>query len=77
MKRFSSGVPVRTNKPDVCLLVTSVEMASEQLLEWGQGPHRDTAIRVCAAALVDHASAQEARRWFRLAAKEAGKLIVD
>ncbi|RUU76141.1 DUF982 domain-containing protein [Mesorhizobium sp. M7A.F.Ca.MR.362.00.0.0] len=78
MKWFSPGVPVRTDKPGVSLLVTSVEAASDQLLGWaGRGPHWERAVKVCAAAMAGQATAQEARRCFRLAAKEAGMLIKD
>ncbi|MBZ9725800.1 DUF982 domain-containing protein [Mesorhizobium sp. CO1-1-11] len=37
-------------------------------------PHWEKAVRACMACLADQATPQEARRLFRLAAKEAGAL---
>ncbi|WP_244661704.1 DUF982 domain-containing protein [Mesorhizobium huakuii] len=48
--------------------------AIEQLQKWTKhGLHWNRAMRVCIAALAGEASPQEARRCFRLAAKEEGR----
>ncbi|MER8719857.1 DUF982 domain-containing protein [Mesorhizobium sp. M0999] len=55
--------------------VTSVEAASELLLQWTKrGPKWNLAVRVCMACLADQATSQEVRKAFRAAAKEEGYL---
>ncbi|MEI9409909.1 DUF982 domain-containing protein [Mesorhizobium salmacidum] len=76
---FNPAVPViRTNEAGVRVNVHNVEAASGELLKWTKrGPHWDRAVSVCMAALADLATPQEARRCFRLAAKEEGVLLPD
>ncbi|WJI66250.1 DUF982 domain-containing protein [Mesorhizobium sp. C416B] len=58
--------------------VSNVEAASDHLLQWTKrGPKWNLAVRVCMAALADQATAQEARRAFRAAAKEEGSLRLE
>jgi hypothetical protein len=55
--------------------VSNVQAASEHLLTWTKrGPKWRLAVRVCMAAMADKATAQEARKAFRAAAKEEGML---
>lgn len=73
---FSPAVPVRTKRPGVRYNVTSVEGASEQLLEWTKrGPRWNKAVRVCIAAIAGEMAPEEARDAFRAAAKEEGMLL--
>ena len=73
---FSPPVSVRTERPGLSYNVNNVEEASEQLVKWTKrGPKWNLAVRVCIAALAGEATPQEARRCFRLAAKEEGMLM--
>ncbi|MBZ9671642.1 DUF982 domain-containing protein [Mesorhizobium sp. ES1-3] len=75
---FSPPVPIRTTEAGVRLHVSNVESASEELLKFTKrGPYWDRALSVCMAALTDLATPQEARRCFRLAAKEEGALLPE
>jgi hypothetical protein len=72
---FSPKVPVRTDLGHRHL-ISNVQAASEELLKWTQrGPQWNRAVRVCIAALAGEATPQEARRVFRLAAIEEGRLL--
>jgi hypothetical protein len=56
--------------------VSNVQAAAEVLLQWTKrGPKWNLAVRVCMAALADQATAQEARKAFRAAAKEEGMFL--
>ncbi|RWB08809.1 MAG: DUF982 domain-containing protein [Mesorhizobium sp.] len=75
---FSPAVPVRGERVGMRYMVSNVEAASEHLLQWEKrGPHWNKAVRVCIAAIAGEATPQEARRCFRLAAKEEGVLMAD
>ncbi|TPL21102.1 DUF982 domain-containing protein [Mesorhizobium sp. B2-4-9] len=72
---FSPPVPVSGEHSGMIYIVSNVEAASEHLLTWTKrGPKWNQAVRTCMNALADQATPQEARRCFRLAAIEAGKL---
>ena len=72
---FSPKVPVKTNAGHR-LLISNVQAASKELLTWTErGPHWNRAARVCTAALTGNATPQEARRCFRIAAIENGRLL--
>ncbi|MBZ9806947.1 DUF982 domain-containing protein [Mesorhizobium sp. ESP-6-2] len=56
--------------------MNNVEAAAAELLKWTKrDPKWNLAVRVCMAVLAGQASPEEARRVFRLAAKEAGMLL--
>ncbi|MBZ9701580.1 MULTISPECIES: DUF982 domain-containing protein [unclassified Mesorhizobium] len=72
---FTPPVPVRGEQTDMTYIVSNVEAAAEHLLTWTKrGPKWNQAVRTCMNALVDQATPEEARRCFRLAAIEAGRL---
>ncbi|MER8447382.1 DUF982 domain-containing protein [Mesorhizobium sp. M1066] len=72
---FSPPVPIRREQTGLTDRVSNVESAAEHLLEWTKrGPKWTVAVRACHAALANEATPQEARRCFRLAAMEEGKL---
>ena len=71
---FSPVVPVR-GANGMTHNVSNVQAAAEELIRWPKrGPKWALAVRVCMAALAEEATPQEARRAFRLAAKEEGEL---
>ncbi|MGX5804820.1 DUF982 domain-containing protein [Bradyrhizobium sp. Arg314] len=70
-------MPVRDG-PGICLNVASVEAAAEELLKFTKkGRHWRRAVECCVAFGERHASVQDVRRTFRLAAKEEGVLMSD
>ena len=72
---FTPKVPVKTNAGHR-RLISSVQAASEELLTWTRrGAHWNRAARVCIAALAGEATPQEARRCFRMAAIDDGRLL--
>jgi Protein of unknown function (DUF982) len=76
MKWFSPPVPVRTNHPGRRYEVSSVEVASEQVLQWQKrGPKCRKAIEICMETLGGRKTPQEARAAFEAAAREAGMLL--
>ncbi|TPL75272.1 DUF982 domain-containing protein [Mesorhizobium sp. B2-3-13] len=75
LRWFSPAVPVTTGEMGSTYHCSNVEGAAAELLKWNKrGPHWEKAVRACMACLADQATPQEARRLFRLAAKEAGVL---
>ncbi|MBZ9719165.1 DUF982 domain-containing protein [Mesorhizobium sp. AD1-1] len=71
---FTPPVPVIGERPGMTYNVNSVEAASEYLVKWTKrGPKWNQAVRACMAAMAGEATAQEARRCFRLAAIEEGQ----
>ncbi|ESX47222.1 hypothetical protein X762_19580 [Mesorhizobium sp. LSHC426A00] len=75
---FNPPVPVSGARAGMTYNVSNVEAASDHLLQWTKrGPKWNLAVRVCMAALADQATAQEARRAFRAAAKEEGSLRLE
>ncbi|MEO5759579.1 MAG: DUF982 domain-containing protein [Mesorhizobium sp.] len=74
---FSPAVTVTTNRPDDQSICHNVQSAVEHLQTWTKrGPKWALAMRVCTAALAGEATAQEARKAFRSAAKEEGVLLL-
>lgn len=75
MMWFSPPVKVRT-QPGRILEVKSVEECLEQMRMWPKvGPKLRAAYPICYGALAGEATADEARRAFIAAAKEAGMLL--
>jgi Protein of unknown function (DUF982) len=71
---FSPVVPVR-GANGMTHNVSNVQAAAEVLLQWPKrGPKWALAMRACMGALAGEVTPQEARRVFRLAAKEEGML---
>ncbi|WP_027062244.1 DUF982 domain-containing protein [Mesorhizobium loti] len=72
---FSPAVRVTTDREGGQDLCHNVQSAVAHLQTWAKrGPKWTLAMSVCSAALADKATAQEARRAFRAAAKEEGRL---
>lgn len=73
---FSPPVPVRdVNKPGLTINVSNIPRAAEVLLTWPEkGPKWRKAVQTCIDAGEGRKSADEVRKAFEAAAKEAGML---
>ncbi|RVA10632.1 DUF982 domain-containing protein [Mesorhizobium sp. M7A.F.Ca.US.002.01.1.1] len=73
---FNPPVPVKGERSGMISNVNNVEAAAEHLIRWtNKGPHWRRAVKCCVATIEGKATAQEARRCFRLAAIEEGMLL--
>ena len=73
---FNPSVPVRdVNKPGLTINVSNVPRAAEILLTWPErGPKWRVAVQTCVDAMEGEKPADEVRKAFEAAAKEAGML---
>lgn len=70
---FEPPVSVRSEKPGVTIIISSVERAAEQLLTWSdRGSKWRAAAAACMAALNGTGTPSEARAAFVEAAKDHG-----